>query len=259
MTIEEIFGLRGHRALVTGASSGLGVEFADTLAIAGADVVLVARREERLREVAARIAGERGVRTAFVAGDLCDLDALPALYRRCEDALGPIDVLVNNAGVMDSVRAERATLERWRRVLDLNLSAVFVLCQEFAKSRFAANAPGTIVNVGSVYSAVAGAAAGFAPYAAAKAGLANLTRQLCVEWGSRGIRANVLAPGFFPTELNDRDFSRPGVRERIEATIPMARLGNPVELRAALLSLVAPSATYTNGSVVFVDGGLTCW
>src|SRR5690606_27296313 len=123
MTLDEIFGLRGHRAVVTGASSGLGVEFAETLAAAGAEVVLVARREERLRELADRIRAEHGVAAAAVAGDLGELEKIPELWRRCEAALGPIDVLVNNAGVMDSVRAERATLERWQRVIDLNLSA----------------------------------------------------------------------------------------------------------------------------------------
>lgn len=259
MAIEKIFDLHGHRALVTGASSGLGVEFAETLAMAGADVVLVARREDRLRDVAKRIADDYGVGAAALSGDLGRLKGIGDLFRRCEGALGSIDILVNNAGKMDSVRAEKSTDERWQSLIDLNLSSVFLLCREFAKSRFAANEPGTIVNIASVYSAVGGPAPGFAAYAATKAAVANLTRQLAVEWGPRGIRVNALAPGFFPTELNATDFERPGVRERIEQTIPLGRLGSSEELRPAFLSLVAPGANYTHGSVVFVDGGLTIW
>ena len=259
MTLEDLFSLRGRRAIVTGASSGLGIEFAETLALAGADVVLVARREERLRELAAKLVTDHGVRAAIVAGDLGALEEIPALYRRCEEALGPVDVLVNNAGIFDPIRAERITLERWRKTIDLNLNAVFALCREFANARFAAKATGVIVNVGSVNGLVAGAAPGFAAYAAAKAGIANLGRQLAVEWGARGIRVNTLAPGFFPTELNDKDFEKPGVKERVLETIPLGRLGRGEELRPALLSLVSPFASYTNGSVVYVDGGLTVW
>ena len=259
MRLEDLFSLRGRRAIVTGASSGLGIEFAETLALAGADVVLVARREDRLRALAARLGKEHGIRSGIVAADLGDLERIPALYRRCEEALGAADILVNNAGIFDAVRAERISLERWRKTIDLNLNAVFALCREFANARFAAKATGVIVNVGSVNGSVAGAAPGFAAYAAAKAGIANLGRQLAVEWGTRGIRVNTLAPGFFPTELNADDFEKPGVKDRVLETIPLGRLGRPEELRPALLALVSPAATYTNGSVVTVDGGLTVW
>jgi NAD(P)-dependent dehydrogenase (short-subunit alcohol dehydrogenase family) len=257
-TLADIFGLGGHRAIVTGASSGLGVELAGALAIAGCDVALVARRADRLGEVARRIEAYR-VRAIAVPGDLGDLESIPAIFDRCEQALGPIDILVNNAGFLDSVRAEKVSPERWSRMLDVNLNAAFRLCQEFAKRRFAQGEPGRIVNLGSIFGAVASCTPGLAPYAATKGAITMLTRQLAVEWASRGITVNSLAPGFFPTELNVKDFGRPGVRERVEAFVPLGRLGREGELTAALLFLVSPTSNYVTGSTVFVDGGYTAW
>jgi gluconate 5-dehydrogenase len=256
--LEDIFGLRGKRALVTGASSGLGVEFAETLAAVGADVALVARREERLREVAAGL--ERlGVRTAVVPADLSAPEAAAEVFTRAEAALGPIDILVNNAGMHDPARAEKISVEHWERLLEINLSAVFRMAQEFARRAFARGAGGRIVNLGSIFGAVASSTPGFASYGAAKGGVAMLTRQLAVEWGKRGITVNTLSPGFFPTELNAEDFERPEIRERVESFIPLGRLGGPGELRAALLFLVSPAAAYVTGTTVFVDGGYTAW
>jgi len=257
-TLQDIFGLHGHCAIVTGASSGLGVEFAEALAIAGADIALVARRAERLAEVAERLA-PHGVRVVVVPGDVTDLDAVGAILDRCEQALGPIDVLVNNAGMLDSVRAEKISRERWGRVLDVNLNAVFYLSQEFARRRFARAEGGRIVNVGSIFGAVASSTPGLAAYAASKGAVAMLTRQLAIEWGGRGITVNAIAPAFFPTELNAGDFEKPGVRERIETFTPLGRLGRPGELRAALLFLASPAASYVTGSIVYVDGGYTAW
>jgi NAD(P)-dependent dehydrogenase (short-subunit alcohol dehydrogenase family) len=257
-TLEQIFGLRGHRAIVTGASSGLGVEFAETLAMAGADVALVARRADRLEEVAGRL-GEYAVRSAVVPGDLAAHDTIPEIFSRCEEALGPIDILVNNAGLHDPQRAEKVARERWSRLLDVNLSAVFFLCQEFARRRFQHGGPGRIVNLGSIFGATASPTPGFASYAAAKGALTMLTRQLAIEWGKRGITVNTLAPGYFPTDLTAKDFERPEIRERAEMFVPLGRLGKPGELRAALLFLVSPASGYVTGSTVFVDGGYTAW
>jgi gluconate 5-dehydrogenase len=257
-TLEDIFGLRGHRAIVTGASSGLGIEFAEALAIAGAEVALVARRAERLAEVA-RTLEQYGIRTAAVPGDLTDFDSIPQLFDRCEQALGPIDILVNNAGILASVRAEKITHERWSRLLDVNLDGLFFLSQEFARRRFARAEPGRIVNVGSIFGAVASSTPGLAAYAASKGAVTMLTRQLAIEWGERGITVNSIAPAFFPTELNTEDFEKPGVRSRVEAFTPLRRLGRPGELRAALLFLASPAASYVTGSTVFVDGGYTAW
>ncbi len=256
--LEDIFGLRGKRALVTGASSGLGIEFAEALAIAGADVALVARREERLRAVSREL--ERlGGRAAVLPVDLSVPDAAVAVFDRAEQALGPIDILVNNAGLHDPARAEKLGLDRWSRLLEVNLNAVFRMAQEFARRAFARGTGGRIVNVGSIFGSVASSTPGFAAYGAAKGGVVMLTRQLAVEWGPRGITVNTISPGFFPTELNAEDFERPAVRERVESFIPLGRLGRTGELRAALLFLVSPAASYVTGTTVFVDGGYTAW
>lgn len=258
-TLGDIFGLAGHRAIVTGASSGLGVEFAEALAIAGADVALVARRAERLADVARRLEAY-GVRTVSVTGDLTDFASTPSIFDRCEQALGPIDILINNAGMHDAVRAEKTTFERWSRLLDINLNGAFVLCQEFARRRFRDGGPGRIVNVGSIFGAVASSTPGLAAYAASKGAIGMLSRQLAIEWAARGITVNVIAPGFFPTELNAEDFERrPEIRQRAETFIPLGRLGRPGELIAALLFLVSPAAGYVTGATVYVDGGYTAW
>jgi NAD(P)-dependent dehydrogenase (short-subunit alcohol dehydrogenase family) len=258
LTLESIFGLGGRRALVTGASTGLGVEFAEALAIAGADVALVARREDLLRDVAARLAAYRG-RVAVIPADLAVADAAVDVFDRCEAELGPIDILVNNAGRHQAIRAERVTPEQWREVIALNLDAVFALCQEFARRRFRDGGDGRIINVGSVIGAVASSTPGLAAYAAAKGGLAMLTRQLAIEWGPRRITVNTIAPAYFPTELNAKDFENAKIRERIETFTPLGRLGQPGELRAALLFLASPAASYVTGATVFVDGGYTAW
>lgn len=258
-TLTDLFGLKGHRALVTGASSGFGVEFAEALAIAGADVALVARREERLRRLATRLEETYAVRTAVVSADLSVLDSLGGVVDRCEQALGPVDILVNNAGTVAAKRAEKLTLAEWSRTIDLNLSASFRLCQEVARRLFERRAPGRIVNIGSVLGTVGSAVFPLASYVASKAALLNLTRQLAIEWADRGVTVNALAPAWFPTELTASGLQKIENRKRMEVFTPMGRLGRPEEVRAALLFLVSPAASYVTGSTVFVDGGYTAW
>ena len=257
-TLEQLFSLRGKTALVTGASSGLGVEFARALAGAGADVALVARRRERLEELAAELVG-LGVRAAAIDADLTlDADVIRAATE-AERALAPIDVLVNNAGIAPLGRAERWSAEKWGSVLQLNLTAAFRLCQEVGRRMIERGEGGRIINVTSILADGANPLYHSVGYAATKAALANLTRQLATEWAKHRITVNAIAPAWIVTEMTALGFAQPEYRQKAESLTPLGRLGKPHEVRSALLFLAAPASSYVTGSTVYVDGGWTAW
>ena len=257
-TLDDLFSLRGKIALITGASAGLGVELARALAIAGADVALVARRRERLESLAAELRAA-GVRAEAIAADLgVDADIEDAITQT-EQRLGPIDVLVNNARIALVGPSERYSREKWDQTIRLNLTSAWLLCQEVGKRMIARGQGGRIVNVTSVISSAANPIYHGAGYSAAKAGLMNVTRQLAVEWAQHGITVNALAPGWFPTEMTEGGFSKEKFRSKTETLTPMGRLGDPRELQSALLFLTAPSSGFVTGTTVFVDGGWTAW
>jgi len=257
-TLDDLFSLRGKVALITGASAGLGVELARALAIAGADVALVARRRERLEALADEMRAD-GVRAEAIAADLAlDADIADAVAQT-EQRLGPIDVLVNNAGIALIGPSERYSRDKWDQTIRLNLTAAWLLCQEVGKRMIARGAGGRIINVTSVISAAANPIYHGAGYSAAKAGLMNVTKQLAIEWAQHGITVNALAPGWFPTEMTEAGFAKEKFRGKTESLTPMARLGEPRELQSALLFLAAPSSSFVTGTTVFVDGGWTAW
>src|SRR5581483_3402539 len=250
---EELFSLRGRVALVTGASAGLGVELARTLALAGADVALVARRRDRLQTLAHELQSS-GVRAAAIAADLADDDECARAVAEAERALGPVSILVNNAGIAPLSRAEKHSREKWNRALQVNLTAPFRLCQEVGRRLIAAGKPGRIVNVTSVMSICANPLYNSIGYAASKAALMNVTRQLAIEWAPHRIAVNAIAPAWFVTEMTELGFSEAEQREKAERLTPLGRLGEPQELRTALLFLTSPASSYVTGSTVFVDG-----
>jgi len=257
-TLDDLFSLRGKVALITGASAGLGVELARALAVAGADVALVARRRERLESLAAELRAA-GVRAEAIAADLgVDADIEDAVTQT-EQRLGAIDVLVNNAGIALVGPSERYSREKWDQTIRLNLTAAWLLCQEVGKRMIARGKGGRIVNVTSVISAAANPIYHGTGYSAAKAGLLNVTRQLAIEWAQHGITVNALAPGWFPTEMTEGGFAKEKFRAKTETLTPMGRLGDPRELQSALLFLAAPSSSFVTGTTVFVDGGWTAW
>ena len=256
--LEELFSLRGQVALVTGASSGLGVELSRTLALAGADVALVARRRERLEELATELRGE-GVRVAVVPADLAEDEQCARAVADAERELGPVTLLVNNAGIAPLSRAERHAREKWDRALALNLTAPFRLSQEVARRLIERGARGRIVNVTSIISVRANPLYASVGYAATKAGLLGVTRQLAIEWAKHGIAVNAIAPAWFLTEMTELGFAQEEHRANAERLTPLARLGEPHELRTALLFLASPASSYVTGSTVFVDGGWTAW
>jgi len=258
-SLESLFSLKGHHALVTGASSGLGVECAKALAIAGADVGLVARRKDRVAQFAAELGKTHKVKAIGIGADVTRETDLDRIMAEGPAALGDIDILVNNAGVSPTGRAENFKREAWDEALAVNLTAPMMLSQRVARRLIETGKPGRIINMVSIYASVASSVYRLSAYAATKAALANLTRQLAVEWAAHGILVNAIAPGWIPTEATEGGIAKPGNKERMEAFTPMKRLGKADEIRGAVIFLASPAASYVTGSVIAVDGGYTAW
>jgi NAD(P)-dependent dehydrogenase (short-subunit alcohol dehydrogenase family) len=258
-SLESIFSLRGHIGLVTGASSGLGVECAHALALAGADVVVVARRADRCEKLAHELEAKYKVRALGIGADVAleaDLDKTIALSR---EKLGDIDILVNNAGVSPTGRAENFKRELWDNAIAVNLTAPMLLSQRVARRLIETRKPGRIINMVSIYAGVASSVYRLSAYCATKAGLANLTRQLAVEWAQHNILVNAIAPGWIPTEATEGGMSKAGNKERMELFTPMNRLGRPDEIRGAVIFLASAASSYVTGTVLSVDGGYQSW
>jgi NAD(P)-dependent dehydrogenase (short-subunit alcohol dehydrogenase family) len=251
MTVLDMFRLDGRVAIVTGASSGLGVAFAQALGEAGADVVLGARRTDKLAETRTLVEST-GRRALAVATDVSDPESCQALVDAAMAEFGRVDILVNNAGVGTAVPATRETPEQFRQVIDVNLNGCYWMAQACGRVM----KPGSsVVNISSVLGLTT-AGLPQAAYAASKAGLIGLTRDLAQQWsGRKGIRVNALAPGFFESEMTEQ--YPPGYLEKQQARIPVARKGEGAELAATLVWLVSDAGGYVTGQTVAVDGGMT--
>ncbi|MFY9601758.1 MAG: glucose 1-dehydrogenase [Pseudolabrys sp.] len=251
MKAAEMFSLKGRVALVTGASSGLGTQFAKALADNGAAVVLVARRADRLKALKDEIESEGGKAIAADA-DVTDSAAMTRAFDAAEKAFGTVTILVNNAGIAHGGRAVEMSPEEWRKVLSINLDSVFFWAQEASRRILAAKKQGAIVNIASVLGLAV--SKGAVAYAAAKAGVVQVTKALAVELAFKGVRVNAIAPGWFVTEMND-DYLSGEAGDAIKREIPMGRFGNPGDLDGALLLLVSDAGSYITGATVVVDGG----
>jgi 3-oxoacyl-[acyl-carrier protein] reductase len=251
MKAAEMFSLKGRVALVTGASSGLGVQFARALAENGAALALVARRADRLKALKDEIESKGGKAVAIEA-DVTDRAAMTRAFDAAEKAFGTVTILVNNAGIAHGGRAVEMPPEEWRKVLSTNLDAVFFWAQEAARRMLAAKKQGAIVNIASVLGLAV--AKGAVAYATAKAGVVQVTKALAVELAFKGVRVNAIAPGWFVTEMND-DYLASEAGTAIKREIPMGRFGNIGDLDGALLLLASDAGSYITGATIVVDGG----
>ncbi len=252
MKAADLFSLQGRVALVTGASSGLGVQFSRALADNGAAVALVARRADRLKKLKDEIEGKGGKAIAIEA-DVTDRAAMARAFDAAEKAFGTVTILVNNAGIAQKpVRAIEVTPEEWRKVMGVDLDAVFYNAQEAARRMLAAKAQGCIINIASVLGL--GVAKGTAAYAVAKAAVIQTTKALALELAFKGVRVNAIAPGWFVTEIND-DYLNSEAGTAIKRDIPMGRFGKAGDLDGALLLLASDAGSYITGATLVVDGG----
>jgi NAD(P)-dependent dehydrogenase (short-subunit alcohol dehydrogenase family) len=251
MSVLERFGLKGRRALVTGASSGLGRHFALSLAQAGASVIVAARSAGKLAETVAEVQAAGGQASALRL-DVTDPASVKSGFDQIEAEGGVADIIVNNAGLAVSRPLLEQTEADWDSVLDTNLKGAWLVAQEAARRLVAAKKPGSIINIASITGErVAG---GVAPYCTSKAGVMHLTRAMALELARHGVRVNALAPGYVQTELN-RDFLVSEAGERLRSRIPQRRFGLPEELDGPLILLASDAGAYITGSIIFADGG----
>jgi NAD(P)-dependent dehydrogenase (short-subunit alcohol dehydrogenase family) len=251
VSVLDKFRMDGRVVVVTGASSGLGVYFAKAFAEAGADVVLAARRVEKLAQAADLVAAAGRVGLP-VATDIADPDAATAMVEAATERFGRVDVLINNAGIGTAHPATRETPEQFREVIDVNLNGAYWAAQACGRVMQAGS---SIVNISSILGLTT-AGLPQAAYAASKAGLIGLTRDLAQQWGGRkGIRVNAIAPGFFASEMTEQ--YRPGYLESVSGRIVLGKMGDPEDLAASVLWLASDAGGYVTGQTIAVDGGFT--
>jgi NAD(P)-dependent dehydrogenase (short-subunit alcohol dehydrogenase family) len=251
VTALPSFDLANQVALVTGASSGIGRHLAELLATAGAKVALAARRIDRLAEAARQIEAAGG-QCLPIACDVTRSDSVAAAVALAENALGALTILVNNAGVVVAKPVLQHTEEEWDYVVDTNLKGAWLMAREFAQHLVDRQRPGRIVNIASVLGVRT--IARVPSYTAAKAGLIHLTGVLAMELARYGILVNAITPGYVETDFN-RDFLRSDAGKKLEARIPLRRVGRPDDLDGAMLLLASPAGAYITGAVIAVDGG----
>ena len=252
--VNQMFGLEGKIALVAGASSGIGAEFARALARAGADVVLGARRADRIEALAKEIAEETGRRTLAVAMDVTDGDSVTKAFDEAEAALGTVNIVCNNAGLARPNFALQDTEEDWDVTMNTNLKGMWRVAREAAKRMMEAGTGGSIINTASILGL--GVAPTQTTYCVSKAGVVQMTKALALEWQRFGIRVNALCPGYFKTEINDQ-YLETEQGQKMVALTPAKRVGKLEELVPAMLMFACDASGFTTGVALPVDGAHT--
>lgn len=253
--MKNLFDLSGKVAIVTGASSGLGKQFATTLAEAGASVALLARRMEKLQAFKDELVAA-GYDAMAVGCDVMDNNSIKNAVAAVKAQYGHIDILVNNAGVATISPSQDHSDEEWERVINTNLNSVFYMSREVGKVMIEQKY-GKIINLGSIHSRVTMAGSPIAAYCAAKGGVLMLTKEMAVEWAPYNITVNAIGPSYFPSEMTGDVLSDPAVLGAINARCPMGRVGKPEELAGAILYFASDASTFTTGQLLNIDGGWT--
>ena len=260
MGLQDWFGLQGKRAVITGASRGLGRSMALALAEAGADIVITGRTERTLQETADEIRALG--RTAWAVK--ADMGKPDECQQACKDILsahGPIDILINNVGNREvNVQIEDETLETWRQMIDLNLTSCFLGTKQFGGAMIRRGKGGRIINIASISALIANRGIGGRDYETGKAAVLHFTRCAAADWAPHGITVNAICPGLFMTDINrEWNEKRPDVIEAFVKNIPMGRPGEPTEIGPLAVYLASPAAAYVTGAAYTIDGGYTLW
>lgn len=251
----DLFNLDGKVALITGAGSGLGRQFAETLAGAGATVALAARRREKLEETAEMVR-QGGGNAICLELDVTDALSVTNCIRETASEVGGLDILINNAGIARQAFLTETSEDDWDAVIDTNLKGVFMMAQAAAKAMINAGKPGCIINIASILGLRVSKALG--SYIAAKSAVVQLTKAMAIEWARYDIRVNALAPGYFITEINEAQFADGQADAFLKQRVPMGRVGELDEISGPLLLLASGAGSYMTGSILTVDGGHVC-
>ena len=256
--MNNYFDLNGRVAIVTGCSTGLGVQMARALASQGCKIVPIARRLEMLQQVAADITAEFGVETLPLRCDITDTAMVADMVDQVMNRFGRIDILINNAGTGAVAPAENITDEQFANEMNIDLFGSFRVAREVAKKAMIPAGYGRIINIASMYGLVGNKIAPCSPYHAAKGGVVNLSRGLAAEWGKYGITVNTICPGYFVTPLTKETLDSQWFQDYAKGAIPMERYGVEGELDSAAIFLASPASSYVTGVALPVDGGYTC-
>jgi len=258
VSVRKLLDLTGRVALVTGGSRGLGLQMAEALGEMGAKVALTARKQGELDAAVSHLAS-LGVKSVAIACDMSNANAIAPAVDRAIAELGPIDILVNNAGTTWGASTVEHPLEAWQKVVNLNLTAMFVASQEVGKRCMLPRRQGKVINIASILGLIGGGDAerpATIAYNTTKGGVVNFTRSLAAEWAPYNVNVNAIAPGFFPTKMTQ------GLREmvgdaRLSSRAPMNRMGGPEDLKGIVVLLASDACAFITGQIVAVDGGVT--